>query len=70
MYYNTPQTNRYRRVGECHISDLSPVHTLMGDFTDWLRDKIYFEGLSKKDHYTASRLGFKAPNIFVMNLAS
>ncbi|KAH0830233.1 hypothetical protein J3R83DRAFT_1592 [Lanmaoa asiatica] len=37
---------------------------------DWLRDKIYFEGLSKKDHYTSSRLGFKAPNIFVMNLAS
>jgi len=37
---------------------------------DWLRDKIYFEGLTKKDHYTASRLGFKAPNIFVMNLAS
>ncbi|KAF8126572.1 hypothetical protein JVT61DRAFT_2749 [Boletus reticuloceps] len=37
---------------------------------DWLRDKIYFEGLTKKDHYTSSRLGFKAPNIFVMNLAS
>ncbi|KAN0075537.1 hypothetical protein V8E55_011560 [Tylopilus felleus] len=37
---------------------------------DWLRDKIYFEGLGRKDHYTASRLGFNAPNIFVMNLAS
>ncbi|KAF9228814.1 hypothetical protein BS17DRAFT_772548 [Gyrodon lividus] len=37
---------------------------------DWLRDKIFFDGLLKKDMYTLSRLGFKAPNIFVMNLAS
>ncbi|KAL4065194.1 hypothetical protein V8B97DRAFT_1945934 [Scleroderma yunnanense] len=37
---------------------------------DWLRDKIYFDALVKKDTYAASRLGFRAPNIFVMNLAS
>ncbi|KAG6332775.1 hypothetical protein ID866_6310 [Astraeus odoratus] len=37
---------------------------------DWLRDKIYFDWLVKKDTYSISRLGFKAPNIFVMNLCS
>ncbi|KAI6111154.1 hypothetical protein EDD16DRAFT_589701 [Pisolithus croceorrhizus] len=37
---------------------------------DWLRDKIYFDYLTKKDNYSISRLGFKAPNIFVMCLAS
>ncbi|KIO00137.1 hypothetical protein M404DRAFT_1004060 [Pisolithus tinctorius Marx 270] len=37
---------------------------------DWLRDKIYFDYLTKKDTYSVSRLGFKAPNIFVMCLAS
>jgi len=37
---------------------------------DWLRDKIFFDGLQKKDTYAAARLGFKAPNIFVMSLAS
>ncbi|KAF9234501.1 hypothetical protein BU15DRAFT_78986 [Melanogaster broomeanus] len=37
---------------------------------DWLRDKIFFDGLTKKDMYTVSRLGFKAPNVFVMNLAA
>lgn len=37
---------------------------------DWLRDRVYFEGLSKDDNYIQSRLGFKAPNIFVMDLNS
>ncbi|KAH7928141.1 hypothetical protein BV22DRAFT_1030959 [Leucogyrophana mollusca] len=37
---------------------------------DWLRDKTYFEGLHKKDAYSVARLGFKAPNIFVMSLTS
>lgn len=37
---------------------------------DWLRDKYYFDGLSKKDNYSIQRLGFKAPNIFVLNLTS
>ncbi|KAI6151222.1 hypothetical protein BKA82DRAFT_1004060 [Pisolithus tinctorius] len=37
---------------------------------DWLRDKIYFDYLTKKDTYSVSRLGFTAPNIFVMCLAS
>ncbi|KJA21099.1 hypothetical protein HYPSUDRAFT_42482 [Hypholoma sublateritium FD-334 SS-4] len=37
---------------------------------DWLRERVYFEGLSKDDNYVQSRLGFKAPNIFVMDLTS
>jgi len=37
---------------------------------DWLRDKYYFEGLSKKDNYSLQRLGFRAPNVFVLSLAS
>ncbi|KIK04030.1 hypothetical protein K443DRAFT_443362 [Laccaria amethystina LaAM-08-1] len=36
---------------------------------DWLRERIFFEGLKLNDQYTTSRLGFKAPNVFVMSLA-
>jgi len=35
---------------------------------DWLRERMYFEGLRRDDDYVQSRLGFKAPNIFVMDL--
>jgi len=37
---------------------------------DWLRERVYFEGLTKDDNYARSRLGFKAPNIYVMELTS
>ncbi|KAF9533628.1 hypothetical protein CPB83DRAFT_485505 [Crepidotus variabilis] len=37
---------------------------------DWLRDRVYFEGLVKDDHYAKTRLGFMAPNIFVMELVA
>ncbi|KDQ59742.1 hypothetical protein JAAARDRAFT_33311 [Jaapia argillacea MUCL 33604] len=37
---------------------------------DWLRERVYFEGLSRKDSYAVSRLGYKAPNIFVIGLSS
>jgi len=37
---------------------------------DWLRDKVYFDGLLRNDHYAMNRLGYKAPNIFVMQVAS
>ena len=36
---------------------------------DWLRDKVYFQALEKNDNYAISRLGFKAPNIFKMDLS-
>ncbi|KAL0581215.1 hypothetical protein V5O48_000803 [Marasmius crinis-equi] len=37
---------------------------------DWLRDKVYLEKLTKADDYAVQRLGFKAPNIFVMDFIS
>ncbi|KAJ7084821.1 hypothetical protein B0H15DRAFT_951317 [Mycena belliarum] len=37
---------------------------------DWLRERTFFEGLRKSDPYSVSRLGFKAPNIFVMDLVA
>ncbi|KAG5642328.1 hypothetical protein DXG03_003003 [Asterophora parasitica] len=35
----------------------------------WLRERHWFESLQKDDSYVISRLGFKAPNIFVLSLA-
>ncbi|KAJ7272840.1 hypothetical protein C8J57DRAFT_1315320 [Mycena rebaudengoi] len=37
---------------------------------DWLRERTFFEGLRKSDAYSLSRLGYKAPNIFVMDLVA
>ncbi|EAU81989.1 hypothetical protein CC1G_09175 [Coprinopsis cinerea okayama7 len=39
---------------------------------DWLRDRILFECLTKEgmDGYIRNRLGFTAPNIFVMELSA
>jgi len=37
---------------------------------DWLGKRNFFDGLKKKDDYILSRLGFRAPNIFVMELVS
>ena len=36
--------------------------------TDWLREKVYFDGLVTDKKYTTTRLGFNAPNIFVVTL--
>ncbi|THG97498.1 hypothetical protein EW026_g4510 [Hermanssonia centrifuga] len=35
---------------------------------DWLRDKVFFDRLVRKDSYAKARLGFAAPNIFLMIL--
>ncbi|RDB19351.1 hypothetical protein Hypma_013674 [Hypsizygus marmoreus] len=37
---------------------------------DWLRERIFFESLRRHDSYAVQRLGFKAPNIFVMDLSN
>ena len=51
--------------------NLSTDHTAHPEtFADWLRDKVYFEKLLKRDSYAKARLGFTAPNIFVMVLVS
>lgn len=69
--YFTPSQapNRYRRVGmlpEYGTDRIANPET----FADWLRDKVYFEKLLKRDSYAKARLGFTAPNIFVMVLVS
>ncbi|KAF8061722.1 hypothetical protein FPV67DRAFT_293800 [Lyophyllum atratum] len=37
---------------------------------DWLRERVYFETMRRSDSYSISRLGFKAPNIFIMDLSN
>jgi hypothetical protein len=48
-----------------------PVALRLAERTkDWLRERLYFEGLTKREEYIVKRLGYKAPNIFVMNVIS
>ncbi|KAF8682199.1 hypothetical protein RHS04_02905 [Rhizoctonia solani] len=51
-------------------SELTLSPYLSGLPTDWLRDKVFFDGLELDDDYSATRLGFKAPNVFTMSLCS
>lgn len=37
---------------------------------DWLKDRIFLEGIKRDDRYVQTRLGFQAPNIFVMSLTN
>jgi len=37
---------------------------------DWLRERVYFEGLSRDDNYARHRLGYRASNVFIMDLIS
>ena len=68
-YFTPAQApNRYRRVGKYHIQFCELTWSYW--HADWLRDKVYFEKLLKRDSYAKSRLGFTAPNIFVMVLVS
>ena len=71
MYY-TPAAppNRYKRVGAFGFFS-SHLHTEFHRVcyaTDWLRERIFFEGLKLNGSYTTQRLGFKAPNVFIMSL--
>ncbi|KIO25584.1 hypothetical protein M407DRAFT_208956 [Tulasnella calospora MUT 4182] len=36
----------------------------------WLRDRIFFDGLEKDDDFAVKQLGFKASNIFCMQVTS
>ena len=70
MYYTPAQVpNRYKRVGTSKIIFTPAKHSWSYPL-DWLRDKVYFDGLLRNDHYAIGRLGYKAPNIFVMQVAS
>jgi len=37
---------------------------------DWLRERVWFDKLARKDHYVKQRLGYTAPNIFVLQLGN
>ncbi|ETW85172.1 hypothetical protein HETIRDRAFT_438198 [Heterobasidion irregulare TC 32-1] len=37
---------------------------------DWLRDKVSFESMVKDDNYIHGRLGFSAPNIFLLRMGA
>ncbi|KAI8974263.1 hypothetical protein BD414DRAFT_498622 [Trametes punicea] len=37
---------------------------------DWLREKVFFDRLMKKESYSRQRLGYYAPNIFVLVLTT
>jgi len=39
-------------------------------FVDWLKDRIFLEGMRRDDRYVQTRLGFQAANIFVMSLTN
>lgn len=64
---------RCRRVGENIFSRyqiLLWTTRLMFPLVDWFKDRIFFEGMRRDDRYAQSRLGFKAPNIFIMDLTN
>lgn len=37
---------------------------------DWIRERVFFNGLERDDDFARKRLGFAAPNIFVLHLIS
>jgi len=37
---------------------------------DWLRDRVFFDGMERDDEFARSRLGFAAPNVFVLSLTA
>jgi len=61
---------RYRRVGECITYMHVRVMRLNDYLVDWLKDRIFLEGMRKDDRYVQDRLGFQAANIFVMSLTN
>jgi len=54
----------------CYISFEFFLHLMLIHFVDWLRERVFFEGLSRDDSYVKSRLGFRAANVFIMDLTS
>ena len=44
------------------------AHSLLP--SDWLRERVFFDKLSRKDGYAKIRLGFSAPNVFVLTLSN
>ncbi|KAH0584568.1 hypothetical protein J132_07743 [Termitomyces sp. J132] len=49
---------------------IAPISTDQLKRYDWLRERVFFEGLRKDDSYAVSRLGYSASNVFVMDLSN
>jgi len=78
---NPRSQDQLRRSAASNIQTAQPQTQPWGYYTpaaqperlrrvDWLRERVYFEGLSRDDNYARHRLGYKAPNVFIMDLTS
>ena len=67
--YYTPGSagpGRFRRFGEL-LQGRVPDHAVLTGL-EWLRERQFFEGLRFNAGYAASRLGFSASNICILDL--
>jgi len=65
------QNNQAAQNGGQHWGYYSPaIQPNRVRRVDWVRERIYFEALRKNDAYVKTRLGFAAPNIFVLDLCA
>jgi len=78
---NVRSKDQLRRCAASNLQSAQPQTQPWGYYTpaaqpdrlrrvDWLRERVYFEGLSKDDNYAKQRLGYRAPNVFIMDLIS
>ena len=77
---NGRMQEQIKRTAAANLQNMQPQQAAWGYYpapaperlrrVDWLREKVYFEGLVRDDHYAKTRLGFKAPDIFVMELVT
>lgn len=73
--------NRFKRYGK-RLPTVTPenlLRSLRRDIvlrqsvvcmiSDWLLDKQYFDSMGREDRYAVQRLGFAAPNIFIVTFS-
>ncbi|KAF4614418.1 hypothetical protein D9613_003331 [Agrocybe pediades] len=69
-----------KRAAATHAAERNPQAWGAGYYTphmqperlkrlDWLKERVFLEGIERNDNYAKQRLGFSASNIFIMNLA-
>ena len=68
--FYTPAASRVRRVGGWFSLMLFHLYFPDIGYQDWLRDKVSFESMVKDDNYIHGRLGFSAPNIFLLRMGA
>lgn len=69
MIYS-PQPAMLKRVRTSYTHKIHRQLFLLTQSTDWLRDRHMFDNIQYNQQYAETRLGFSAPNVFVMRLAS